>query len=107
LFARGVVASGRAGAETVRRGDAQEELRAAQARPAEREQALVELKQAFEHAKTTLSEVFKATGMDVLRQAAESLIKQAKDQFDGQHKPSQESLQARQRAIDGAVFTPS
>jgi DNA recombination protein RmuC len=70
---------------------------------AEREKSITELKASIEQSKVALTETFKATGADVLKLTAESLLKQAKDQFEGQHKLSQQDLEARQKAIDTAL----
>lgn len=104
----------RAEQEAALRSRTQQELRAVEERIAERESAaqrilaereksIAELKSAVEHSRTALAETFKATGADLLRQTAESLIKQAKEQFEGQQKLSQQELEARQKAIDATL----
>jgi DNA recombination protein RmuC len=70
---------------------------------AAREKAFAELKQSLDQARAALTDAFKATGADVLKVAAESMLKQAKEQFEGQHKLSQQDLEARQKAIDAAL----
>jgi DNA recombination protein RmuC len=72
---------------------------------AERERALAELRATFEQSKSALTDAFKATGSDVLKQTAETLLKQAKDQFEGHKQLSQQDLDERKKAID-AVVTP-
>lgn len=84
---------------------ARAELRAMEATTAERERALAELKATFEQSKSALTDAFKATGSDVLKQTAETLLKQAKDQFEGHKQLSQQDLDERKKAID-AVVTP-
>ncbi len=82
-----------------------EELRAAQATMDERERAFKELRESFDRSREELTTVFKATGSDVLKQTAETLLKQAKDQFEGHKQLSQQDLDERKKAID-AVVTP-
>jgi DNA recombination protein RmuC len=84
---------------------ARADLRAMEATMAERERALVELRATFEQSKSALTDAFKATGSDVLKQTAETLLKQAKDQFEGHKQLSQQDLDERKKAID-AVVTP-
>jgi DNA recombination protein RmuC len=84
---------------------ARAELRAMEATTAERERALAELRATFEQSKSALTDAFKATGSDVLKQTAETLLKQAKDQFEGHKQLSQQDLDERKKAID-AVVTP-
>ena len=95
----------RADQESAARAEAQQEQRAVAERIAERERSIAELRATVEQSRTALTEAFKATGADVLRQAAEQLLRQAKDQFDGQRTLSQAELEARQKAID-ATLTP-
>lgn len=69
----------------------------------ERERAMADLRATLEQARTQLADAFKATGADVLKQAAESLLQQAKAQFEGHKQLSQQELEARQKAIEGLV----
>ena len=69
----------------------------------ERERALEELRLTVERSKQQLTETFKATGADVLRTTAESLLKQAKEQFEGHKQLSQQELEARQKAVESLV----
>ncbi len=102
--------------EAALRAKTQQELRASEARMsereesmrqllAEREKSIAELRVTMEQSKVALTEAFKATGADVLKVAAEDLIKRAKDQFDGHSRLTQEQLDARQKAMD-ATLTP-
>lgn len=100
----------RADQESSLRAKTQQELRAIEERAtereesarrllAERERSLAELKDTVEKSRTALADAFKATGGDVLKSAAEQLVKQAREQLEGQHKLSQQDLDARQKAI--------
>ncbi len=104
----------RAEQEARLRAKTQEELRAADERMTEREhamkrvldereKALLELKASVEQSRTQLTDVFKAAGADVLKSTAETLLKQAKDQFEGQKQLSSQELEARQKAIDATI----
>ena len=93
----------RAERESTLRSTTQQELRGVQERIAEREKSIVELRTVIEQSKTALTDTFKATGADVLRQTAESLIQQAREQFQGQYTLSQQDLEARQRSIDATL----
>ena len=93
----------RAEQESRGRSTAQAEQRAAEERLAEREKAFQALTASLEQARKALTDAFKATGADVLKAAAETMMKQAKAQFEGQHKLSQQDLEARQKAIDAAL----
>ncbi|MFM8731577.1 MAG: DNA recombination protein RmuC, partial [Phycisphaerales bacterium] len=99
------VTAERTRAEEMSRGRsaAHADQRAAEERLAEREKAFMELKASLELARAALTDAFKATGADVLKAAAETMMKQAKAQFEGQHKLSQQDLEARQKAIDAAL----
>ncbi|MFM8784132.1 MAG: hypothetical protein ACKOFI_03045, partial [Phycisphaerales bacterium] len=99
------VTAERTRAEEMSRGRsaAQVDQRAAEERLAEREKAFMELKASLDQARAALTDAFKATGADVLKAAAETMMKQAKAQFEGQHKLSQQDLEARQKAIDAAL----
>ena len=70
---------------------------------AEREKSINELRATVEQAKGALNDAFKATGADVLKATAETLIKQAKEQFEGQQKLSSQELEARQKSIDATI----
>lgn len=93
----------RADQESVARASAQQEQRAVEERIAERERSIAELRVTVEQSRTALTEAFKATGADVLKQTAEQLLRQAKEQFDGQRSLSQAELEARQKAIDATL----
>lgn len=80
-----------------------EECRARQVALDERTRAIAEIQRHFEESKATLGDVFKATGADVLRETAKSVLDQAKRQFDGQKELSQQELDARKAAIDEMV----
>ena len=101
----------RAEQESALRAKTQQELRATEERSlerdassqrllAERERSLAELRATVEQSRTALADAFKATGGDVLKATAEELLKQARTQFEGQHKLSAQELEARQKAID-------
>jgi DNA recombination protein RmuC len=77
-----------------------EDLRAFETRHAEREQRLVELKAEIDQARAKLTETFKAAGADVLQATSASFLRQAKEQFDGHAKLSEQQLASRQAAID-------
>ena len=70
---------------------------------AEREKSINELRATVDQAKGALNDAFKATGADVLKATAESLIKQAKEQFEGQQKLSSQELEAKQKSIDATI----
>ncbi len=91
--------------EVALRSKTQQELRALEVRVLEREKTLEEMRRTIEQSKTALTEAFKATGADVLKSTAESLLRQAKEQFEGHSKLSQQDLDARQKAID-LTLTP-
>ena len=104
----------RAEQESKLRAKTQEELRAADERISEREvamkrildereKALSELKANVEQSRAQLTDVFKAAGADVLKSTAETLLKQAKEQFEGQKQLSSQELEARQKAIDATI----
>jgi DNA recombination protein RmuC len=69
----------------------------------ERERALEELRLTVERSKQQLTETFKATGADVLKSTAESLLKQAKEQFEGHKQLSQQDLETRHKAVESLV----
>ena len=93
----------RAEREASGRAAAQQELRVAEERLAEREKALAAQAALVEQSKTALTDTFKATGADVLKSAAETLLKQAREQFDSHKQLSQQDLEARQQAIDATL----
>ena len=95
----------RAGQEAESRSRAQQDLRALEERLVERERSITELKNTIDQSRAALTETFKATGSDVLRQATEQFLRQAKEQFEGQQSLSRQELEARQKAID-ATLTP-
>jgi len=92
----------------------QQQLREATTRGAEREQAMekvlaereksiTDLKAAIDQSKAALTDTFKATGGDLLKQSAQALFQQAKEHFESQHKLSQQDLESRQKAIDATL----
>ena len=104
----------RAEQEATLRSRTQQELRATEERIseresamqkllAEREKSIVELKASIEQSRASLTETFKATGADVLKQTAEQLLRQAKEQYESHHKLSAQELEARQKAIDATL----
>ena len=93
----------RAERESAERAKAQEDLRVAEERLAERARALTEQQALVEQSKLALTDTFKATGADVLKNAAETLLKQAREQFDSHKQLSQQDLEARQQAIDATL----
>lgn len=80
-----------------------EENRARQVALDERTKALADIQRQFEESKAALSDAFKATGADVLKETAKSMLDQAKRQFEGQKELSQQELEARKAAIDALV----
>ena len=82
---------------------AQQEMRARQVALEERTRALTELQKQFQESKAALTEVFKATGADVLKETAKSMLDQAKRQFEGQKELTQQELEARQKAIEATI----
>ena len=95
----------RAEREAAARAKAQEDLRVAEERLAERARALAEQQALVEQSKAALTDTFKATGADVLKSATESLLKRASEQLGSQAQLSQKDLEARQQAID-AMLAP-
>jgi DNA recombination protein RmuC len=69
----------------------------------EREKALLELQRMVELSKEQLTQTFKAAGADVLKSTAESLLQQAREQFEGHSKLSRLELEARQNAVEALV----
>ncbi len=93
----------RADQESDSRSRAQQDLRALEERLVERERSLTELRATVEQSRVALTETFKATGSDVLRQATEQFLRQAKEQFEGQRSLGRQELEARQQAIDATL----
>jgi DNA recombination protein RmuC len=104
----------RAEQESSLRSRTQQELRAVEERIteressmerllAEREKSIAELRAAVEQSRVALAETFKATGADLLKATAGELMRQAKEQFDGHQRLSQQELEARQKAIDATL----
>jgi DNA recombination protein RmuC len=104
----------RAEQEYERHGKTQQELRAIQERSTEREESVKrqfdereksmnDLRQTIEQSRTSLTDTFKVAGAEVMRMTAEALIRQTKQQFEGQQKLSQVDLEARQKAIDATL----
>jgi DNA recombination protein RmuC len=69
----------------------------------EREQRVEELRKMHEEAKATLLDAFKSTGVDVLKQNAQTFIETAREQLSSQTKLSQQDLEARQKAIEASL----
>lgn len=67
--------------------------------------SLVELRNTVEQSREALTDVFKATGADVLKATTETFMAQAKQQFESQSQLSQQDLESRQKAFD-ATLTP-
>ena len=93
----------RADSATAERTKAQEDLRVAEERLAERAKALDAQQALVEQSKVALTDAFKSTGADVLNSAAETLLKQAREQFDSHKQLSQQDLEARRQAIDATL----
>ena len=93
----------RADDESSRRARAEQELAAMRTQLAEREKALAEMQALLGRAQEAFKDAFKATGADVLKATAETLMKQAQEQFEGQRKLGQQELDARQKAIDATL----
>ncbi|MBM3864595.1 MAG: DNA recombination protein RmuC [Verrucomicrobia bacterium] len=72
---------------------------------AEREKSIADLKATIEQSKAALTDTFKATGGDLLRQSAQALFQQAKEHFASQHSLSQQELESRRKQIE-ATLTP-
>lgn len=69
----------------------------------EREKSLVELGQSVEKSKQQLTDLFKATGAEILNGTAEKLLQRAKEQFESQRDLSQQELKAREQAVESLV----
>ena len=67
--------------------------------------SLVELRTTVEQSRLALTDVFKATGADLLKATTETFMAQAKQQFESQSQLSQQDLESRQKAFD-ATLTP-
>jgi len=93
----------RADAESTRRAEIAREHAALRTQLDERERNLADQKKLLDEARDALKDAFKATGADVLRSASEEMLKQAKEQFAGHHKLSQQELEAKQKAIDATL----
>ncbi|MEI7877818.1 MAG: DNA recombination protein RmuC [Planctomycetota bacterium] len=94
----------RADDESARRSKAEQELSGLRTQLSERQKNLDEQREILARAEQTLKDVFKATGADVLKSAADSLVKQAKEQFEGQQKLSAQELEARHKSIDATLL---
>ncbi|RLS87542.1 MAG: DNA recombination protein RmuC [Planctomycetota bacterium] len=94
----------RADDESARRSKAEQELSGLRTQLSERQKNLDEQREILARAEQTLKDVFKATGADVLKSAAETLVKQAKEQFEGQQKLSAQELEARHKSIDATLL---
>ncbi len=97
-----------------RHSQAQAELREMQARIteresamekqlAERERSIEEMRKVVEQSRETLRDTFAATGAELLKATGESLVKQAKEQFEGQSKLSAQELESRQKSITATL----
>jgi DNA recombination protein RmuC len=87
-------------AQSREREQAQQELMQLRTQAFEREKRVEELKQGFEDSRAKLLDAFKATGVDVLKQNAQTFLEAAKEQLFSQNRLSQQDLEARQKAID-------
>lgn len=67
--------------------------------------SLEEIRKTVEQSKTALTDVFKATGVDLLKATTDTFMAQAREQFENQSKLSQQDLESRQKAFD-ATLTP-
>lgn len=97
-------------AEQIRAREADEErgriaanLRAIDATLVERDKSLEEARATILESRKQLSDAFKATGSEVLKEATDVLLKHAKAQFEDHSKLSQHDLETRQKAIDLAL----
>ena len=81
-----------------------ERERAMKAQLEERERSFEELRRTVEQSRETMRETFKATGAELLQATGESLMKQAKEQFEGQRTLSAQELDARTKAMDAALM---
>jgi DNA recombination protein RmuC len=67
--------------------------------------SLEEVRKTVEQSRTALTDVFKATGVDLLKATTDTFMAQAREQFENQSKLSQQDLESRQKAFD-ATLTP-
>ena len=93
----------RAEAEAASRSKLEADMRAIRTELTERERNLREQAELLTRAQDQLKATFEATGAKVLQASAEQLLKQAKDQFEGQKKLTEQDLAARQQAIDATL----
>lgn len=75
------------------------DLRAKEAALVERERAIEEKQRIFDDSTAKLSDVFKASGADVLNITADRLLEQAKRQFESQRELSQRSFEATMKPL--------
>ncbi len=69
----------------------------------ERERSLEELRRTVDQSRDAMRDAFKATGAELLHSTSESLLKQAKEQFEGQHKLTAQELVLRQQAMEATL----
>ena len=81
-----------------------ERERAMKAQLEERERSFEELRRTVDQSREAMRETFKATGAELLQATGESLMKQAKEQFEGQRTLSAQELDARAKAMDAALM---
>jgi DNA recombination protein RmuC len=93
----------RADAEATARATLQADFSALRTELNERERNLREQAELLTRAQEQLKATFEATGAKVLQASAEQLLKQAREQFEGQKKLSEQDLAARQQAIDATL----
>jgi DNA recombination protein RmuC len=93
----------RADAEAASRSRLEADMRGIRTELTERERNLREQAELLTRAQDQLKATFEATGAKVLQASAEQLLKQAKDQFEGQKKLTEQDLAARQQAIDATL----
>ena len=67
--------------------------------------SLEEIRKSVEQSKIVLTDVFKSTGVDLLKATTDTFMAQAREQFENQSKLSQQDLESRQKAFD-ATLTP-
>ncbi len=93
----------RAETESGARARIEADLRAVKTELTERERNLREQTELIARAQDDLKNAFKATGAEVLQASAKQFLEQAKEQFEGQKKLSEQDLAARQQAIDATL----
>lgn len=93
----------RADAEAAARATLQADFSALRTELNERERNLREQAELLTRAQEQLKATFESTGAKVLQASAEQLLKQAREQFEGQKKLSEQDLAARQQAIDATL----